>query len=137
MGKGPVLAGPGGLRGVALALAVPPDVVADLRQELAVDILEGKAAVADELSALPQRHGPEAEAQGLVAAAVPGDPVPDPGLIEGVGGVAGDVGVPQDGIEGVEVLLPQLPEAEAGRQQFHGLTPFPAGRDSALPGSRG
>ena len=102
-----------------------------------MDILEGKAAVSDELPALPQRHGPEAEAQGLVAAAVPSDPVPDPGLIEGVGGVAGDVGVPQDGIEGVEVLLPQIPEAEAGRQQFHGLTPFPAGRDSALPGSRG
>ena len=70
---------------IAPALAIPADVIADLGQDFAVDVLQRQPAVADHLTRLFQAHRPQAESMRAIAVHVPLNPRPDPGLVKRIG----------------------------------------------------
>ena len=102
--EGPVADGAGGFLGVALALEALVDVVADLGENFAVDVLQGDAAVADEFAGGFQGDGQQAEAVFLVVIQVPGDPAPCLLSCERGGVVGHGLGVGENFIQRVKIL---------------------------------
>ena len=111
-GEGIVLAGSGGLGGVAMVPVGAFEEVADLQDFLSFPGLHGQAALANHLSGLAEEDGPESEAPALVASELPVQPVLDFSVAERA--LVGDHGlvVLEESAEGGEVVWGEFAEEE-------------------------
>lgn len=113
MRKCPVSDGLRRLRRVTLPPVCVCNVVANLRQDRAVDILHGQPAIADQFTRSLQTDRPQAKAERTVALYVLGDPAVHPCCIERVGIVLRDVGIGEHGIKRVKIIRRQFPQEKA------------------------
>ena len=110
--EGVLPAGGSGLGGKALMPPVPAEVVADLRHLPLPPVLEGEAALAHHLPGGLLHHGPQAEAVLCVAVPLPVQPGLDLPVGKGVLVGVHHLLVLQDGPQGGEVRLIQLPQRQ-------------------------
>ena len=82
--------------------------IADLRQHLAFDILESKAAVANHLAGLFEAYSPQTEPVICITVHVALDPGSYPLLIKGIRIVLHDLPVGQNFIESIEIVHAHL-----------------------------
>jgi hypothetical protein len=85
-------------------LLVGTDVIADLGQHLALDILESKSAVTDHLAGLLQAYRPEAESVIFVAVHVAFYPASYPLFIENIGIMFHDLLIRQNGKQSIKII---------------------------------
>jgi len=102
-----------GFFGIAFVLPVGSYMIADLREHLAFDILESKAAVADHLTCFFKPYCPQAEAVAGLALRVSFEPGSDSLLVENIRIVAHDLLICQHLIQSIEIVHAHLAEDES------------------------
>lgn len=102
-----------GFLGVAFVLPVGSYVIADLREHLAFNIVESKAAVADHLACFFQTYCPQAEAVVGIALHVSFDPGLHALIVKGIRIVAHDLLICQHLIQSIEIVHAHLTKGES------------------------
>ena len=101
------------------------DVVADLGQGFAVDLLQGQAAVADEFARFPERHRPQAEPVFFIVFQAPRDPAPGLFLVVRRGIVPHGFRVRKNFVKRVKIVPGVFPQDQPFRFDHRFSSPDP------------
>ena len=116
---------------VTIILLVAANVITDLRQEFAVNVLKRQPAVADHLAGFFETYRPQAEAVLLITLPVSKDPLAHPCFVKRVRIVLHVVGIRQNGIERLKIIRIHLAKHESigfQKKSFHNFPQYFAGR---------